>query len=173
MRDVLRTFSRLTGWWPSRFPWRDALMQIAIVIGTLVACEIILRVMDLRELRDSYNAGLTIFQYDAEIGWRPTPKSAGRFVGSREIDVRHNSLGLRDIEHDAGPRQTVLFVGDSFVWGYDAQANERFTELLRNDLPGHSIVNAGVPGYGTDQEYLLLRRMWSAINPAVVVLIFC
>jgi hypothetical protein len=30
-----------------------------------------------------------------------------------------------------------------------------------------------VPGYGTDQEYLLLARIWGAINPDVVVLMFC
>jgi lysophospholipase L1-like esterase len=153
--------------------WRDLLVQMAILIATLAICEVVLRVADLRELRDNYNAGANFFQYDAEIGWSPLPNAAGKFVGSREIDVRQNSLGLRDIEHGASPRPTVLFVGDSFTWGYDAQANERFTELLRNDLPGHSIVNAGVSGYGTDQEYLLLRRIWSAINPAVVVLIFC
>jgi hypothetical protein len=30
-----------------------------------------------------------------------------------------------------------------------------------------------VSGYGTDQEYLFLKRLWPAVQPAVVVLIFC
>jgi len=34
-------------------------------------------------------------------------------------------------------------------------------------------VNAGVSGYGTDQEYLLLGRIWEKIQPSVVVLIAC
>ena len=91
----------------------------------------------------------------------------------RTITVSHNSLGLRDIEIDGGPKKTILFLGDSFVWGYDVEASQRFTDLLRRDLPQHRIVNAGIAGYGTDQEYLLMRRLWERIKPDVVVLIFC
>jgi len=87
--------------------------------------------------------------------------------------VHHNSLGLRDIEHDTAPKPTIAFVGDSFVWGYDAEQDERFTELLRARMPEQRIVNAGVTAYGTDQEYLALRRLWDRIKPDVVVLMFC
>ena len=67
----------------------------------------------------------------------------------------------------------MLFMGDSFVWGVDAEAEERFTDLLRGRIPDLAIVNAGVSGFGTDQEYLLLQRIWPKIEPKVVVLIFC
>jgi hypothetical protein len=40
-------------------------------------------------------------------------------------------------------------------------------------MPNERIVNVGVTAYGTDQEYLLLRRLWSRIKPNVVVLMFC
>jgi hypothetical protein len=70
-------------------------------------------------------------------------------------------------------RPTVLFLGDSFVWGYDVEQDERFTEILRDEFPRIRMVNAGVSGYGTDQEYLFLRRIWSNYKPDVVVLIFC
>ena len=71
------------------------------------------------------------------------------------------------------PGRRFCCVGNSFVWGVDAEADERFTDLLRSRLSGFTIVNASVSGYGTDQEYLLLRRIWATIQPAVVVLIFC
>ncbi len=147
--------------------------QLLMIVATLAAAELFLRIIDLRELRDGYGQGYTsVHRYDAELGWLPIPDSAGTFVGSRTISVRHNSLGLRDVEHERSKRPTILFVGDSFVWGYDVEASERFTELLRADLPGVEIVNAGVNGYGTDQEYLLLDRVWSALQPDVVVLMF-
>ena len=60
----------------------------------------------------------------------------------------------------------------SFVWGLDSQAEERFTDLLKPKLPDYKIMAAGVSGYGTDQEYLLLKRLWPKIKPSVVVLIF-
>ena len=93
-------------------------------------------------------AGYTsVHRYDAELGWLPIRIRPGRFVGSRTISVRHNSLGLRG-EHERSKRPTILFVGDSFVWGYDVEASERFTELLRADLPGVEIVSiTGVNGY--------------------------
>ena len=62
---------------------------------------------------------------------------------------------------------------DSFVWGVDAEADERFTNLLREKLPNYTIVNAGVSGFGTDQELLLTRRIWDKIKPDILVLMFC
>ncbi len=64
------------------------------------------------------------------------------------------------------------FLGDLMVWAADAEANERFTDLLRSRISNHTIVNAGVSGFGTDQEYLWLQRLWPDIEPAVVVLMF-
>jgi lysophospholipase L1-like esterase len=152
---------------------RAGLIQFAIVLATLGAAEAILRLADLRFLRESTQIGqATVYRYDAELGWSPTPNSVSPFVGSRAITVRHNSLGLRDIEPEPTSKQTILILGDSFVWGYDVEAEERFTDLLRRDLPGYRIVNAGVSGYGTDQEYLLLQRLWQKIEPNIVVLMF-
>ena len=159
--------------WAKRRIWRAVFVQIAIVVATLAVAEVILRVIDLRYLRAHGVGAERIYKYDAELGWFPVPDSDVTFTGIRTIKVRHNSLGLRDIEHDAAPKPTIAFVGDSFVWGYDAEANERFTELLREKMPAHRIVNAGVTAYGTDQEYLLLRRLWRSIKPDVVVLMVC
>ena len=152
---------------------RAVLLQIAIIIATLAAAEAVLRIIDLRYLRAHRVGADRIYNYDAELGWFPVPNSDVSFTGIRTIRVRHNSLGLRDIEHDAAPKPTIAFVGDSFVWGYDAEANERFTEVLRAKMPEHRIVNAGVTAYGTDQEYLVLRRLWDRIKPDVVVLMVC
>jgi hypothetical protein len=92
---------------------------------------------------------------------------------ARTIHASHNSLGFRDIEFKPDGRPVMLFVGDSFVWGVDAEAGERFTDLLRERLPQYQTVNAGVSGYGTDQEYLWLSRIWGEVHPDVVVLFFC
>ena len=59
------------------------------------------------------------------------------------------------------------------MWGYDAEEGERFTDLLRGMMPNHRVVNLGVNAYSTDQEYLMLRRLWDRVTPAVVVLMIC
>jgi hypothetical protein len=152
---------------------RSAGIALAITIVTLAALEIVLRVADFRELREGVNERSLSYLYDAELGWFPPPNSSSVVTNARTFHVRHNSLGLRDIEFVADARPTILFLGDSFVWGLDAEADERFSDLLRKRIPSHKIVAAGVSGFGTDQEYLLLQRLWPKIEPAVVVLVFC
>lgn len=159
---------------PMQVGWlRAALPTIVTTLLTLAVAEVALRVIDFHVLRQDAAERTLTYGYDAEIGWLPTPNSSASVTTARTIQVQHNSLGLRDIELRAVAQPRILFIGDLFVWGVDAQANERFTDLLRDRIAGHGIVNAGVSGYGTDQQYLLLRRLWPGIEPAVVVLIFC
>src|SRR4051812_33875107 len=102
-----------------------------MVIATLAALEIALRVVDLRELREGASERSLSYQYDAELGWLPVPGSRASVTNARTIQVQHNSLGLRDEEFTLDATPTIMFLGDSFVWGLDAEASERFTELLK------------------------------------------
>jgi GDSL-like lipase/acylhydrolase family protein len=148
-------------------------LSLAVTLVTLAALEIVLRVADFRMLREGNTERSLSYRYDAELGWAPIPNSSSVVTTARTIHVQHNSLGLRDVEFGGDARPAILFLGDSFVWGLDAEANERFTDLLRTRILSHQVINAGVSGYGTDQEYLLLQRLWPKLKPAVVVLIFC
>jgi hypothetical protein len=152
---------------------RSAGVALLVAIATLAAIELALRLADLRILREGSSERSLTYRYDAELGWAPVPNSSSVVTTARTIHARHNSLGFRDIEFTRDARPRMLFIGDSFVWGVDAEAGERFTDLLRSRFPNFAIANAGVSGYGTDQEYLLLRRIWDKIEPSVVVLIFC
>jgi hypothetical protein len=152
---------------------RSAWIVFCATLATLAAIEVILRVADLCILREGASERSLTYRYDAELGWAPIPDSSSMVTTARTIHAEHNSLGFRDIEFRRDDRPTMLFVGDSFVWGVDAEADERFTDLLRSRLSTLTTVNAGLSGYGTDQEYLLLQRIWPTIQPAVVVLIFC
>jgi hypothetical protein len=152
---------------------RSACIVLFTTLISLAALEIALRLMDLRILREASGERSLSYHYDAELGWMPIPNSSSVVTTFRTIHAQHNSLGFRDIEFSPNARPAMLFLGDSFVWGVDAEAGERFTDLLRSRIPSYTIVNAGVSGFGTDQEYLLLQRIWPTIEPAVVVLIFC
>jgi hypothetical protein len=148
-------------------------ISLGVVLATLACLEIVLRIADFRELREGVNERSLSYRYDAELGWAPAPNSSSIVTNARTFHVQHNSLGLRDIEFSLDAKPTILFLGDSFVWGLDAEADERFSNLLRAQIPDYKILAAGASGYGTDQEYLLLKRIWPKVQPAVVVLIFC
>jgi len=113
------------------------------------------------------------YGYDAALGWMPIPNSSGVVTSFHTTPYRHNNLGLRDDEFTLDAKPTIMVVGDSFVWGLDSAVGERFTDLLKARIPDYKILAAGVSGFGTDQEYLLLKRLWPKVRPAVVVLIFC
>jgi len=148
-------------------------VSLGMAVATLAVLEVVLRSADFKELRETLSEQSLTYSYDPELGWMPTPNSSGRIVTFRTTRYKHNSLGLRDEEFSLDTKPTIMFVGDSFVWGLDSEANERFTELLKLKLPDYKVLAAGVAGFGTDQEYLLLKRLWPKVKPAVVVLIFC
>lgn len=131
-------------------------------------------------LRLFYNEWLDImrderslaYRHDALLGWFPQEGSQREFTGYRTISVRHNKYGFRDHEYGAKSKPRIAFLGDSFVWGFDAEAEERFTERLQQLIPQWEVLNLGVSGYGTDQEFLLLQEWYSILQPDIVFLIY-
>jgi hypothetical protein len=148
-------------------------VSLLITLATLAVLEVFLRVANFAELRETLTGRSLAYDYDAELGWMPTPNSSGVITTFRTTHYQHNSLGLRDEEFSLDAKPTIVFLGDSFVWGLDSEVGERFTDVLKTRIPDHKILAAGVSGFGTDQEYLLLRRLWPKVKPAVVMLIFC
>ena len=113
------------------------------------------------------------YRHDPLLGWRPGPHDTRTVLGAHLFQVSHNSDGFRDREHGPKTRPRILVLGDSFVWGFDVEQPERFTELVQQGLPGWELINAGVSGYGTDQEYLLLQEIFTKYQPDVVFVMFC
>jgi hypothetical protein len=146
---------------------------LIVTLVTLAALEVFLRIADFREFRETLSETTLAYDFDADLGWAPIPGSVGSMTTFRTTHWKHNSLGLRDEEFSLDAKPTIVFLGDSFVWGLDSEANERFSDLLKPRLPDYKILAAGVSGFGTDQEYLLVQRIWPKVKPAVVVLIFC
>jgi hypothetical protein len=151
---------------------RALLVLGSIIVAILFAAELLLRVIDVSG-PSRFELG-EAFQFDPELGWVPVPNAAAQQTsGNRTISVRHNSLGLRERDLGDIAPDRFLFLGDSFTYGYDAEAEERFSDLLQKALPQYGMVNAGVSGYGTDQQFLLMKRLWNDVNPKYVVLTFC
>lgn len=113
------------------------------------------------------------YRYDSELGWFPKANNQITFTGTRKIHIAHNEMGFRDKPHTREKtRPRLIFVGDSFVWGYDVEEGERFTELLQAEFETIEVLNLGVSGYGTDQCYLLLQQFFDYYDPDAVVYMF-
>ena len=114
-----------------------------------------------------------LYQHDKDLGWFPKPNLSYDFTGALKININHNSLGFRDNEFIDNPgNKNLVFIGDSFAYGYDSEIHNRFSELVAKSLTNYDIFNLGVSGYSTDQEYLLLKKYSKSLNPDTVYLLY-
>jgi len=108
--------------------------------------------------------------------WKETYRYAHTNVS---WEVRFNSLGLRDQEYDfARPGAfRILLLGDSFTFGYGLEVEDLFDTKLESKLRESGmdadVINAGVGGWGTLQEFQFARDHWEQLKPDVIVLTFC
>jgi hypothetical protein len=154
-------------------PGFKAVLLVLSVLGSLFLAEIGLRVFYREHFFIYQDEKSLLYRYDDALGWFPLPNARERFLASRVFSVANNSQGFRAPEHVPSGKPGIAFIGDSFVWGYDVEAEERFTDKLQAKHPEWSVYNLGVSGYGTDQEYLLLQRFFDEYKPRVVFLLYC
>jgi hypothetical protein len=95
------------------------------------------------------------------------------------VPVSYNSRGWRDIEHtlenpDGTPR--ILILGDSYMEAYSVSLEDalpfRLQQLSLKNGNESEVINLGVGGYGTLQEYLVFRDHGKHYQPDTVLLGF-
>lgn len=139
------------------------------------------RLLGLRfpSLKQDRPSDRSLWVYDATKGWFHAPGAKGRsdMGGPDRGDLRINALGLRGREMSrakrAGTRRVLVF-GDSFVFGVGVDDEHLFTTHLQRLLgPDVEVVNMGVSGYSTDQEYVLFQDVGADLDPDLVILVVC
>lgn len=152
--------------------YRDLLQNILLLFVTLTiffaVFEIVMRVIYPDETDRQF------IEYDSLLGWKNKANTEGiHKISESTSSVKINSKELRDEEYeytkDSGTFRILVF-GDSFTWGYGVEAEEIYTEVLEDKLgDDFEVINMGVPGYGADQEYLLLKREGIKYAPDLVI----
>ena len=121
-----------------------------------------------------------VFRLDPELLYAPVPHARRVLplapgAGGAWITTELESHGFRGPELAAkksGPR--VLVVGDSLVMAQTSPIEDTYCVKLGAELGREvEVVNAGVSGYGPDQECLLLERLLAPLAPDLVVLVIC
>ena len=95
------------------------------------------------------------------------------------MEVQTNRLGLRDEEpkETSADMPTILFMGDSFTFGFGVDVQDRFDRVLARRLEDQSrpvrSINTGTPAWGTIQATRFVADRLDQFNPDVIVLTFC
>jgi len=104
-------------------------------------------------------------------------RTSGDAVERIAFDV--NSDGFRGPElRPRGAGKRVIAYGDSFVAGMTTRIDETFVARLHDELSAAlgadvETVNAGVAGYGPDQELLRMEADLPRLRPDLIVLAVC
>src|SRR5436309_5939557 len=122
------------------------------------------------------------WQADSELGWvnKPNLDVRSRSDGRTVVRFRTNKNGLQPASakesKDPG-RRRILLVGDSTVVGRAVPEDQRLAPQLERALSAKGlsweVICAGVQGYSTDQELLLMRRLLPRYRPDAVILMVC
>lgn len=153
---------------------------LVVSVGLLFAAvEVVMRFGAHRILSGGeWLAAGTIFRIgDHPVGFSLEPGST-RIITTGEAFTnrdRINSLGLNDaersVEKPPGTRR-ILMLGDSFIFGQGVPREKTVASLLEERLHGVEVVNAGIPGYCLDQEYLFYRDRGRRLEPDLVLVAF-
>ncbi|MFX0194692.1 MAG: SGNH/GDSL hydrolase family protein [Candidatus Hodarchaeota archaeon] len=153
------------------------LLFVSITVG-LALVEVVLRVVGYEKFKvELPNPERAIFwHYDSLLGWKHLPNHDGRFIMSDfDIHVKINGQGLRDRPYSYQRQKGVfriVVLGDSFTWGFGVEQDQIFTEIIERSQDNLEVINMGVSGYSTDQEYLLLKEEGLKYQPQLIMLMF-
>lgn len=104
----------------------------------------------------------------------------GYYVKIPSYRVETNNKGIREESFsDEKPEDVkrILFLGDSFTFGWGVNSSDRFSDIVEKKLNNESstryqAINAGIPGYGLEDNLILFRERGISYEPDIVVVSF-
>jgi hypothetical protein len=140
-----------------------------VVSSSLLLCEGVVRVY-------SWFFLPKMMKIDPVLGWSHTANAQKHFTNEEQtILIIQNAVGHRGPDYvlrKAAGKNRVLFLGDSFTEGSHVGEESLFSNIIGNAYPNLEVMNAGVGGYGSVQEYIYLQREGLKFEPDLVFLLF-
>ena len=67
--------------------------------------------------------------------------------------------------------ENIVFLGDSFTYGYGVEYKDSFTGIIENKLENYEIYNLAVPGYGIQKYYYQLNEFLKTNQASKIFLV--
>ncbi|OGQ46289.1 MAG: hypothetical protein A3H42_04510 [Deltaproteobacteria bacterium RIFCSPLOWO2_02_FULL_46_8] len=104
-----------------------------------------------------------LFEYHPLIGYRFIPGLKARILHEAGgYFVRVNQTGFRSdcefIPEKKNGKKRILLFGDSYTAGEGVANEQRYSDLLEKLIPNLEVYNFGLPGTGTDQQFLAYQE---------------
>jgi hypothetical protein len=114
-----------------------------------------------------------LFRADLQTGWSNNPDLQTSLVNAAgdQWSIATDENGQRKIARNPGGRRRILILGDSLAFGEGIDVDDRFDVKMLSALPDANVINTGVMGHGTDQEYVAFQNWKHLLRPGDSVLI--
>jgi len=152
------------GRWASRRSLRTLCGELlgygVAAVLSLGLCDVFLRYHPLAKQPPEVHPDHPEAYEDPHTGWNHVPGKATTLTyGDRVIEYDTDAEGDRVARAGAEPdvhRPTIVFAGESITSGIGLHYEETYAALVGARL-GVQVVNQGVHGYGTDNEYIRVK----------------
>ena len=147
--------------------WTTLLIGIFVVLAP-VAAETAL------QLYAKYaSKRVRLFRSDTQAGWSNKPDLLTKQTNAigREWSIRTDENGQRIIAQNPFTGRMILILGDSLSFGEGVEIEDRFDVRMLSSLSGTRVINTGVMGYGTDQEYVAFTNWKHLLGAGDIVLV--
>lgn len=145
----------------------------ASILLAIAGCELFLRYQEGLVSEQKMDPGL--LKYHKLYGWELTPNWRGNhYHHDYAAAYSTNSFGFRGTFDFPRPliENTIAIVGDSFTFGLGVNDNETFPEVLNGTAKGkNNYFNFSIPGFSTDQQYLLIKNRVMNFSPDMLILV--
>jgi hypothetical protein len=159
-------------------------MRKAAIPFLLVVCSLVVSVLAFEAvLRVTGFSAPIWYQPDAQLGWRMRPGLAAWYTREGHAFVSANRDGMPDKDHTlekAPGVYRIVVLGDSYSEARQVARDQSYWRLLPGELSACGfqkgsqieVLNFGVSGFGTAQEYVVLESQAIRYSPDLVLLQF-
>jgi lysophospholipase L1-like esterase len=151
------------------------LVVLSSVFAILIIDLVAYNVFDSRKLG---TGSKQFFQFSRLLGWEHRPNAEGTWYAYKDgtrTHVKINSYGFADADRSTEKtRPRIALIGDSTTEFWEVAENSRGQYVLEEMMNGEfEVLNFGLRGAGTDQEYIRLVNQVIDFAPDIVVYLFC
>ena len=152
---------------------RKHLPHIILILGSLSIAIAVAEILARHYYPESEHDNL--FCRDEHFGWQFCNDVIRRVI-HRDYDhyISTDGNGQRDFGAIDSDKENIIVIGDSFTSNIGVESPaDVFTEILERRLDNRfNVLNLGVNGYGTAQEYLKMKKALEKHQARIVLLMF-
>jgi len=167
-------------------PGRRRLLRAGLILGSSLLTTVLIwagmtvysRALGIRDPLFIHEGELPMFHPDPIAGYRNAPNLSLHAFGTIRLETNERGFrGRREVRMDKPPGvRRLIGTGDSVMWGAGIQEEETFLFRLGEKMKAGGsweVINAGIIGHSTLQEWLVLERDLLPLKPDLVVINYC